>query len=541
VEQLLSTKFYIPATRKDLVSRPRLVEWINEGLDRKLTLISAPAGFGKTTLVSEWVKQLPDAVKIKNVVSWLSLDENDNDPVRFLNYVIGAIRQAEGVDSDLGKGALGILQSPQAPPTETVLISLINDITACPNPIILILDDYHTISSPSVSDGLSFLLEHQPPNFHLVIATREDPQLPLSRLRAGGQLNELRAKELRFNSPEAGEFLNQVMGLNLSEEDIHSLETRTEGWIAGLQLAAVSIQSHENRSHLIKAFSGSHRLVLDYLIEEVLEQQSESRQNFLLQTAVLDRMTGSLCDTVTGQKGGDETLAALEQANLFIVPLDDERRWYRYHHLFADLLRKKLNETNPGQLPILHEKASDWFEQNGFPDEAIEHALKCDNFERAAVLIEVQADAIWGRGEHAKLFRFLDKLPEQVLLTKPLLGIYQATKLFTSGEQVKAELSLEAVENAFEQSFDISVEKDAKTPILIPDSKQATIRGRIAHIRAELAFYRGDLKAISTYSRQALKHLPEEDLSWRSLATVALGDAYVVAGDTKEACRLHLD
>ena len=320
---------------------------------------------------------------------------------------------------------LAVLQSPQPPPIESILTALLNEITTIPGNFILVLDDYHCIVSSPVDDAFTFLLEHLPPQMHLVIATRDDPQLPLARLRARGQLTELRATDLRFTSSEAADFLTQVMGLNLSKEDISALETRTEGWIAGLQLAAISMQGSKDATGFIKSFTGSHRFVLDYLIEEVLEQQSESVQNFLLQTSILNRVTGSLSDALTGQNTGQETLETLEHANLFIIPLDEERRWYRYHHLFSDLLRQRLHQTHSDWVPPLHQRASEWYEQNGFADEAIEHALRADDFERAAHLIEEHVDALWGRGEHAKLRRWLIKLPIELVF-------FQATHLYLS-------------------------------------------------------------------------------------------------------------
>ncbi len=418
-DTLLQTKLFIPPLRQTLVPRLRLIERLNQGLQlgHKLTLVSAPAGFGKTTLIGEWLGRLRlDAAKesqITDRVAWLSLDEGDNDPGRFLTYFVAALNQVEGIDTTIGERALDMLQSAQPPPAEDVLVSLINEITAISGRIILVLDDYHVIdaqpvnvsasvdASTSVDGVLTFLLEHLPPQMYLVIATREDPQLPLARLRARGQLTELRATDLRFSSSEAAEFLNQMMGLDLPAADIAVLESRTEGWIAGLQLAAlalqgpISMQKNEDVANLIKSFTGSHRFVLDYLIEEVLEQQAQSVQTFLFQTAVLDRLTGSLCDALTGQNDGQQTLEYLEQANLFIVPLDNERRWYRYHHLFADLLRQRQRQTQSEQLPILHLRASMWYEQNGFADEAIEHALRAEDFEQTAQLIEEHIDALW--------------------------------------------------------------------------------------------------------------------------------------------------
>ncbi len=345
-ETLLKTKLYIPPLRPNLVHRAHLIDQLNQGLQlgHKLTLISAPAGFGKTTLVSEWI------AACQRPAAWLSLDDGDNDPTRFLTYLVAALQSltlsdVEGIATNIGEGALAFLQSPHPPPPESILTILTNEITTISGAFCLVLDDYHVIDAQLVDDALSFLLEHLPPQMHLVIATREDPNLPVARLRARGQLIEIRATDLRFSSTEAAEFLNQAMGLDLSAEDIAALEIRTEGWIAGLQLAAISMQGREDATSRIKSFTGSHRFVLDYLIEEVLDQQSENVQNFLLQTAVLDRLTGSLCDALTNQDNGQEILEMLDRANLFIVPLDDQRRWYRYHHLFADLLRQRLRQS----------------------------------------------------------------------------------------------------------------------------------------------------------------------------------------------------
>ena len=402
---LLKTKLYTPPPRPELVSRPRLIKRLNKGLHRKLTLISAPAGFGKTTLVSEWVQAMGGATP-PIAIAWLSLDESDNDPVRFLTYFVAALQTTEARQEpagNIGKGALSALQSPQPPPTEAILTILINEIAAVPNRIVLVLDDYHLIEAQPIHDALTFLLEHLPPQMHLIIATREDPQLPLARYRARGQLTELRANDLRFTSSEAAAFLNQVMGLDLSAEDIAALETRTEGWIAGLQLAAISMQGHQDATSFIESFTGSHRFVMDYLVEEVLQQQSESVQTFLLRTSILGRLCGPLCDAVVGEIGDwrserghraqsprSETqsqaiLAYLERANLFLVPLDNERRWYRYHHLFADLLRQRLHQSTASStgdegrgVAEYHRRASQWFEDNGLEIEAFHHAAAAE-------------------------------------------------------------------------------------------------------------------------------------------------------------------
>src|SRR5918992_5559943 len=390
---ILTTKLYIPPPQPKVVLRPRLIECLNEGLDRKLSLISAPAGSGKTTLLSEWLagRSQPAA--------WLSLDEGDNDPTRFLAYLVAALQT---IAPNIGEGLLGALQSPQPPPTESVLTALLNEITRVPDKFVLVLDDYHVIDARPVGDALAFLIEHLPPRMHLVIATREDPNLPLARLRARGQLGELRAADLRFTPSEAAEFLEGVMGLSLSAEDIAALETRTEGWIAGLQLAALSMRGHKDATSFIKSFTGSHHFVLDYLVEEVLQQQSESIQTFLVRTSILERLCGPLCDAVVldPEVSGQETLEFLEHANLFLVPLDNERRWYRYHHLFADLLRQRLHQSvasstvdEGSNLAALHIRASVWYEDNGLEVEAFQHAAAANDVERAERLIEGEGGA----------------------------------------------------------------------------------------------------------------------------------------------------
>jgi LuxR family maltose regulon positive regulatory protein len=580
---LLTTKLYIPSLSPNMVERPHLVKRLDEGLrlGHRMTLVSAPAGFGKTTLVSEWVHAIggvsPPIAAVGGVspplaIAWLSLDEGDNDLVRFLTYLIAALGRVEAVEATIGKGALGMLRSPQPPPIEALLISLINEVAAVLNRIILVLDDYHLIEAQPIHDALTFLLEHLPPperGLHLVIATRDDPHLPLARLRARGQLTELRAADLRFDSSEAAEFLNQTMGLDLSAEDIAALESRTEGWIAGLQLAALalqglalqrtnSIQGREDAASLIKSFTGSHRFVLDYLIQEVLDQQPPNVQTFLLQTSVLNRLTGSLCDALTGQNNGQATLEMLEHANLFIVPLDEERRWYRYHHLFADLLRQRLRQNPPplssppmggaeggddrGSIVAeLHIRASEWYEQNGFVDEAIEHALRAEDFERAAHLIEEHVDALWGRGEHTKLRRWITGLPVELVFSKPHLCILHAWDMFTSGQQDAAERSLHAAEKALDTVTNLATETSPLGQDQLPHSERMKILGRAAAIRAFLASYRGDVQGTDRYSHQALEYLPKQDLTWRSTATVALGDAYSFIGDLAAAYRVRLE
>jgi LuxR family maltose regulon positive regulatory protein len=558
---ILVTKLFIPTIRPNLVSRPRLIEQLDRGLyqnqtfGRKLTLISAPAGFGKTTLVTEWLQTLGENLKTR--IAWLSLDEGDNDPTGFLTYLIAALNQADGQNS-LGVGPLAMLQSPQRSPPEAVLTPLINEIISASYPLILVLDDYHMIENPAVHDALSFLLNNIPPKLHLVITTREDPLLPLPRLRARNQLAELRAADLRFSSAEAAEFLNRVMGLGLSEGDIAALETRTEGWIAGLQLAALSLQGQQDTSQLIQSFTGSHRLVLDYLIDEVLNQQSPTIQDFLLTTAILDRLTGPLCDAIRFDNGhppedhetGRLILEELERANLFIIPLDAERRWYRYHQLFSDLLRQRLRQVQPGQVSIFHSRASTWYEQHALLDEAIEHAFQARDFERSAALIAQLADALWKRGEHLKLRRWLRKLPDEWLCAQPQLCIYHAWFLFSTGNQAESENYLRDAEQAIAGKGALKRGGAASQPGSNDTPDRTLLEGRLNAIRALTTSWGKDFSAMIRYANLALEALPKQD-PWRSLAELVLGDAYYYKGDmqasyqtrlkTSEACQAEDD
>jgi LuxR family maltose regulon positive regulatory protein len=542
---VLITKLYIPPTRAELVQRPGLIERLNDGLDRKLTLISAPAGFGKTTLVSHWVENLRDnkekdeqAIK----VAWLSLDGDDNDPVRFLTYFITALNQIKEFDADLGQGALRMLQSPQPPSANTVLISLINEVAAIPGKITFVLDDYHLIEAEPIHQALSFLLENLPPQLHLVIATRQDPNLSLGRLRARDQLTELRAADLRFTSSEAADFLNRVMGLNLSSGDIAELESRTEGWIAGLQLAAISMQGRKDHTDFIKSFTGGHRLVLDFLVEEVLGQQPESIQNFLLETAVLDRMTGSLCDALTGQENSQETLEMLDNANLFIVPLDEERRWYRYHRLFADLLRQRLRQAQPNQLPILYRNASEWYKQNGFIDDAIYHVLRAEDFERAVNLIEQYVDTIWAQGDYAKLRRWLAGLPDEQVLSRPKLSIFKAWELFTSGRPNAGERFLRVAELAYDPSTYRGIEAESHSQDQASTSSGLKVPDRAAAIQAWMAAYRRqNISGLIQHLQQALEDLSDQDMHWRAAVAITLADAHAFNGDMPAAYQARLE
>jgi len=541
---ILVTKLFIPPTRAELVPRQRLIERLNEGLDRKLTLVSAPAGFGKTTLVTEWIENLRldtgEKSQVIDSIAWLSLDENDNDLVRFLTYFIAALNQIKGIEAELGQGALSMLQSPQPPAVNNILTTLINNLVANPKKIIFVLDDYHLIQTQLIHQALVFLLENLPPQLHLVIATRQDPPLSLGRLRARNHLTELRAADLRFSFSEAADFLNRVMGLNLSSGDIAELETRTEGWVAGLQLAAISMQGRKDRRGFIKSFTGGHRLVLDFLIEEVLSQQPESIQNFLLQTAVLDRFSGSLCDAITGQENSQDTLEMLDRANLFIVSLDEERCWYRYHHLFAVLLRQRLRQTQADQFTSLQRQASKWYQENGFIDEAIEFALRAQDFEQASLLIEEVAETLWVPVEHTRLQRWLAGLPVDLIFSKPKLCVFHAWLLLSAGQQDVAERTLLVAEQVLGLSTDHTAETSSIECERQDRSDRMKLLGRIAVTRAFLAFFRGDLQRSIQYARQALETLPEQDLTWRSTAAFALGDAHSINGDEAAAYQARL-
>jgi len=513
---ILATKLYIPQPPPKVVSRPRLIERLNEGLSsgRKLTLISASAGFGKTTLISEWV------AGCGRTVTWLSLDEGDNDPVRFLSYLVAALQP---IKAGIGDGSLSVLQSPQPPQIEAILATLLNEITTIPEHFILVLDDYHLIDAKPVDEALTFLLDHLPPQMHLVITTREDPHLPLARLRARGQLTELRATDLRFTPAEAADFLNQGMGLNLSAEDIAALETRTEGWIAGLQLAAISMQGHEDPTGFIKSFTGSHHFVLDYLIEEVLEQQSESVQAFLLRTSILDRMCGPLCDVVlpAPSTSGQETLEYLERTNLFIVPLDSERRWYRYHHLFGDLLRQRLGK--PKEFAEFHLRASQWHAENGDLSAAFHHAIAAGDFIRAAELAEAAYQGMEESFQTAAWLGWVKKLPEDVIRVRPLLCTLLGWAFANAGEPEASELRLQDAERCLEGS-DVANEAQLKP-----------LPAMIALARAYNAQVQGNLAATVKYAELALQIIPEDDFVWRAKAISTLEITHWASGNLEAA------
>jgi len=530
---VLATKLYIPPPRPKVVLRPRLIERLNEGLrqnqgfGRKLTLVSAPAGFGKTTLVSEWI------TSCERPAAWVSLDEGDNDPTRFLAYLVAALQT---IAANIGEGVLRVLQAPQPPPIESILTALLNEITTVPDNFVLVLDDYHVIDAKPVDTALTFLLEHLPPQMHLVIATREDPQLPLARYRARGQLIELRAADLRFTPAEAAEFLNQVMGLNLSAEDSAALETRTEGWIAGLQLAALSMQGLQDTAGFIQSFTGSHHFVLDYLLEEVLQKQPESIQNFLRRTSILDRLCGPLCDAVLldASASGQETLEQLERANLFVIPLDHERRWYRYHHLFRDLLRQRLmHKVSPEEIARVHIHASEWLEANGDIAEAFRHALAAADVDRAARLAESAWQAMNESFQMGTWLGWVNQLPSSVIRVRPVLCTQIGLAYMDTGNVNASESSLRDAEQC--------LSLPSSEMIVVEKGQFQTLPARLAFARAYNAQSQHRFSDAVKYAEMALDLTPiEDDFMYAQVSTLLMGTHWA-NGNLDNACKLISD
>ncbi|WP_235929911.1 LuxR C-terminal-related transcriptional regulator [Chengkuizengella marina] len=492
-----------------------------------MTLISAHAGFGKTTLVREWLASCNYAV------AWLSLEEGDNNPNSFLTYIIAALQTLE---KDLGKELLSLLRSPQPPKMEVILTSLLNEITSIPYNFILVLDDYHTIHTQPINYAMTFLLENMPSQMHLVITTREDPKFPLARLRARDQLTEVRDSDLRFTSSEAASFLNQVMNLRLSNKDIVDLVTKTEGWISGLQLAGISMSGHDDPSSFIKTFTGTHTFIMDYLVEEVLKQQSVYIQNFLLRTSILDRLCGPLCDAVMQDTPliGQQNLEFLEKSNLFIIPLDNERRWYRYHHLFAELLKQRLlqdldhsSENKKIDIAQLHIRASIWHEKNNYEIEAFQHAAAAGDVERAERLLLGNGTPLHFRGAIVPVIKWLETLSTEILNANPTLWVLYASVLSMSNHYNEVEPKLLAAEGALQ-----GLEINRKTRNLV---------GHIAAIRAFLATVQNKVDVIVSESLIALENLSPDNLAVRTATTWKLGIAYERKGDNTKAKQAYTE
>ena len=501
-EQLLRTKLTIPQRRAALVSRPRLFEHLNSGLDGKLILISAPAGFGKTTLITDWISH------VGRPVAWLSLDGGDNDPGLCMEYFIGALRT---IKPKVGASALRLFRSSPKVPIKTILTDLINEICSLPGYFILILDDYHTITNKNIHSALGLLLENLPPNMLIVILTRADPPLYLAYLRGRGQLTELRANDLRFTLEETTEFLNENMKLGLNQEEISSLDARSEGWAAGLQMAAVSLKGRINKAEFIDAFSGNNRNITDYLFEEVFRCQSADMQSFMLETAILDQLTGPLCDAVTGRTDSSLMLEIMKKANLFVLALDDEGRWYRYHRLFADLLLNSLKNSKPQMVSELYKRASLWYEQNGLAIQAIEHALLGKDFSLASILIIRHAETTLMNGELATFKRWTLSLPEENIKSNPVLIIYQVlADLWLHGGSLKRE--------------------EEKLQEIAQLDTQGQLTGAVLAVQAILSTVHGETLRSVDLANRALAILPPESKFWRSIAIPCLGQFSLLRG-----------
>ncbi len=531
---VLTTKLHIPPSRPQVVRRPRLMTRLDDGLGRPLTVISAPAGSGKTTLLSEWAAACARR-RPKIPVAWLSLDEEDSDLQRFLVYLVSALQT---IDAAIGQGLAAALQDLQPQPANAALTALVNAIAACEGSFALVLDDYHRLDSRAVDGAVAFLLEHQPPGLHLVIATREDPALPLARLRARGQLIELRAAELRFTSTEAAEFLQRVMGVTLAERDVAALEARTEGWIAGLQLAALSMQGRDDAASFIQAFAGSHRFVLDYLAAEVIGQLPEQTRGFLLETCLLDRLCAPLCDAVTGRNDAKEKLNSLERSNLFLVPLDDTRQWYRYHQLFADVLQTHLNESQPGRVAALHRRASAWYEHSGERPGAIRHALAAGDLARAADLIELALPDISRSRQFTLLLSWLKMLPDELVRTRPVLSTGYALTSMACGEMGSVAQRLSDAERWLETAAAAPEHARPAGMVVVDEDEFRRLPGRVPLIQAGQALARGDVTAAAAYARRARDHAAEDDRLTRGGAATQLGLAAWTVGDLETAARM---
>ena len=519
---LIATKLYVPKLRRGLVARPRLLERMRNGAEARLTLVSAPAGFGKTTVLAAW---LYEASAEGRCVAWLSLDAADNEPASFWTYVVTAV---QGAVPGVGASALELLASSPVP-TELVLTTLLNELAAAPGEVWLVLDDYHLVDNHEVNEGLAFLLEHLPSQVHVVVSTRADPDLPLARWRVRGELLEIRAADLRFTPDETNAYLNVVTGLDLAAADVAILEERTEGWIAALQLAALSVQGREDVSGFIARFAGDDRYIVDYLIEEVLRHQSAAVRGFLLQSAVLDRLTGPLCDAVTGGDDGSDTLVALERANLFIVALDDRREWYRYHHLFADVLRARMLSEQPDQVSLLHQRASQWYERHDLTEEAVRHALAARDFDRAAHLIELAVGAIRRHRQEATMYVWLKALPDDAIRRSPVLSVFYGSMLLASGDPDAVEPRLEDAERALAAVPDGEALPWADTEDL------HMLPATIAIYRASLAQSRGDTAGTAEHARRALDLAGPDDHFARGGAAGFLGLAAWAQGDVSSA------
>jgi LuxR family maltose regulon positive regulatory protein len=510
VDQLLTTKLYIPQLNVDHIPRPRLYKRLEEGLTRKVTLVSAPAGFGKSTLVTGWLAEN------EYTTAWLSLDEGDNDPVKFWTYLIAAIQT---IHQEVGGEARQIVSAPQLRNIEPVVISLINNISQLPQDLIVVLDDYHVIETEEVHVGLNYLIEHQPPNLHIIINTRADPSISLARLRAHSQLIEIRAEDLQFSMEEATTLLNEKMGLNLKPAHIKALNTHTESWVVGLQLAALSLQGQPSYDTFIEQFTGGHQFILDYLIEEVLVRLPEAQRAFMLCTSILERFCGMLCREVTGDPSSGQMLDEIRKSNLFLIPLDIDGRWFRYHHLFAEVLYALLEQEHPGEIGALHLKAAAWFDSEGHPGEAMDHVLRSGNIPRSKELFLKHWMTVLHRGEVATVLRWLDALPEEIERNDPSVSLARCWALFLSWQYSAIEPHLEQATNAYERLIDEGS---------LSGGLQDQIASQLAMMRSVLARNRGEHARSVAYVEEAAGLMPSEMAEgigtvWNMLAAARAG------------------
>jgi LuxR family maltose regulon positive regulatory protein len=530
---LVTTKLYVPRPRRSLVARARLSAMLDAGSETALTLVAAPAGFGKTTALTSWLAAGDRSV------AWVSLDESDAQATLFWQYVIGALDSAA---PGTGLGAMAQLAAGQ-PASPSLLTTVLNDIAVVPQEIELVLDDYHLADSTEVAQGMTFLLEHRPPNLHVVISTRADPDLPLARLRARGELVEVRARDLRFTGDEAAVYLTEVGGLRVEASDVAALESRTEGWVAALQLAALSMQGRDDVGDFIAGFAGTDRYVVDYLADEVLSRQPEQVRDFLMRTSVLERLGPDLCDAVVEREGSRAMLESLERANLFVVPLDDQRRWYRYHHLFADVLRAHLSADHPDLVAGLHLRASRWYDEAGEPVPAVRHALAAGDPDRAADLVETATPALRRARQEATLRRWIGDFPDDVVRIRPVLAIAFVGALMSSNEFDDVGRRVRELDErlpAIRAHLAHDGSALGRQVVAVDDGELARVPSALELYRAGLALVSGDLPATHRHARLAIDMaLPDDDVV-RSGAAGLSGLAHWACGELDDAHRSYM-
>lgn len=512
---MLLTKLHIPVPGKNLVHRTALFSKLNEGLVRKLILVSAPAGFGKTTVVSDWINQ--NGIK----TTWFSIDENDNDFVGFFDYIISGLQINH---ENIGKGALELLKSPNTPGKESIIQLLVNDIVSCGSEIVLIIDDFHLISNSEIIQAISYLLEYMPGNMHLILLSRSDPGIPVARLRSQNQLIEIRSSDLSFSVNDISTLFNRKLQIKLSIEDIHSLETKTEGWIAGLHLAALSMQGHDNKSEFVNALAGNNRYIMDYLIEEVLKQQADEVKDFLLKTSILEQFSAPLCNAVLCNSNCQVLLEQLENNNMFVYPLDNERIWFRYHHLFADLLKQRLQLENKSIYEELHDNACNWYAENGMYDLAINHAFEIKNYNKSIKLLENIVEELWLNGQHTAIHNYGVKLPDELIIENALFCLYYSWVLIIGGQPKKAEMYLIGSEVNIRKLIE-----EGSTSVEITNYNKQLL-GKVSVAFAYLYSHYEESDKTFQYCETAMEYLSDQDLLWISWAWFSYGISYYSEG-----------